>query len=336
MKIAVRGTNWIGDAVMSVPALRALRRSFPDAKIDLLTPAWAKDVFEDSALFDNIITLENSWFERVNTWRRGTYDYAILFTNSFRSALTARSGGAKRIFGYKNEARGFLLSNAIKKPGWKNERHEIFYYLNLVAEFERKVLGKTQIIETPPDFSLSVSEAQRAEARKLLQLNKIKPGTKLIALGAGSHNSRAKRWGAEKFARFADLAASVYNSRAILLGAPDEKQVSEAVCAAANSEVVDFTGKTTLAEAIALLAESSVMVSNDMGLAHLAAAISTPTFTIFGPTNPKTTAPFNGTVIKAENIECAPCMLRECPIDHRCMNEIKPEFVIEAIRKHLI
>ncbi|NJM53895.1 MAG: glycosyltransferase family 9 protein, partial [Blastocatellia bacterium] len=145
MKIVVRGTNWVGDAVMQIPALRELRRIFPDANITLCTRSWAKGIFQDADFIDDILTIEpeESVFQQAKKWRKGKYDLAILFTNSFQTAFISKLGKVKERFGYANEGRSFLLTNPIEKPVWKDERHEIYYYLNLVAEIEKHYFGIT-------------------------------------------------------------------------------------------------------------------------------------------------------------------------------------------------
>ncbi len=339
MRIGVRGTNWIGDAVMSVPALHALRNNLPDAQIHLLTDAWARDVFEDSGLVDKIIELDSNdgLRSQVRTWQIGDYDAAILFTNSFRSALAAKLGGTKRRFGFKNEYRAFLLSDSYEMPKWKNERHEIYFYLDLIDRVLPNLKDPDDILDLKPDTKLKVSNKHRERALQIFAKNNLQPPRPIIVIGAGSQNSRAKRWLPEYFSHLANRISSEIGAGVILLGSAGEREYSEMIRnAAGNEEIVNLAGKTTLSEAISILAEADLMVSNDMGLAHISTAVGTKTFTIFGPTNPLTTAPFGCEIINATDIECAPCMLRDCPIDHRCMTRISPDYVFERILKYLI
>src|SRR5688572_9224040 len=140
MKIVVRGTNWVGDAVMQIPALRELRRVFPSALITLATRSWAQGIFEDADFIDEILPFEKSdpVFKQAKAWRAKKFDLAILLTNSFESALVAKLGKAKQRFGYATDGRSILLSKPLPVPDWKNTRHEIYYYLNLVGEIEKQ------------------------------------------------------------------------------------------------------------------------------------------------------------------------------------------------------
>src|SRR6476661_5076097 len=166
MKIIVRGTNWVGDAVMQIPALRQLRRAFPDSRITLATRSWAQGIFEDADFIDEILPFKktDSIFKQAKLWRKGNFDAAILFTNSFESALVAKLGKVKKRFGYATDARSLLLTDAVPVPDWKNARHEIFYYLNLVQEAEKKLSGDPVGSEVDPRFELTVSENRKAAA----------------------------------------------------------------------------------------------------------------------------------------------------------------------------
>jgi heptosyltransferase-2 len=332
MKILVRGTNWIGDSVMSVPALRLIKKAFPDSEVTLAAPAWSEGVFRDADFVDEILVLEESGHSpgsiiaQAGKLRKGSFDLAILLPNSFGSALVTRSAGIAKRFGYAGEARGFLLTKAFAKPGWKNSRHEAFYYLNLIEE-TTEYLGK-KVPSDKPDFSIPVSEARRSSARDQLEQAGLQPDESYAVMGAGSTNSRAKRWPADRFAKVADRLTRELGLRPILLGSAAEIEVSTTVCENANTEIVDLTGRTLLEDAVAIISEAKMMISNDMGLAHISAAVGTPTVTIFGPTNHLTTAPFGAEIVRVD-VECSPCMLRDCPIDHRCMTRIEPEDVFE-------
>ena len=326
-KIFARGTNWIGDAVMTIPALRELRRIFPSAQITLFTRSWARGIFEDADFIDEILTFDKSEsktgdvFAQAKIIKENNFDLAVLFPNSFESALAAKLGVISRRFGYAKDARGFLLTDSIKIPEWKNHKHEIYYYLNLVAEIERKFFGKETVSSNEPKTDLRVSEARKAEARKILEANGVDLSRRKIALGVGSTNSRAKRWQAESYAELNDRLQSELNANVVLVGAENELEVSLEVFEKSHVKPIILTGKTDLAEAVAILSEVDLLVSNDMGLAHIAPAVGTKTLVIFGPTNELTTKPIDAKIIR-ENVECAPCMLRDCPIDHRCMTRI--------------
>ena len=334
MKIIVRGTNWIGDAVMQIPALRELRRIFPDAHITLCTRAWAKGIFQDVDFIDDILTIEpkESAFKQAKKWREGKFDLAILLTNSFQTALISKLGKVKKRFGYANEGRSFLLTNSIEKPVWKNEKHEIYYYLNLISEVEKHYFGKNS--EQSPKFELNVSETRKNEARNILIENGVDLSKKLIAFCPGSTNSRAKRWQSGSYADLNDKLQSELKANVILIGDQSELDVSLEVVEKSNIKPIILTGKTSLAESTAILSICDFVISNDTGPAHISAALGTKTAVIFGPTNPKTTHPIGAEIIRKE-VDCSPCMLRDCPIDHRCLTQISAEEVFEKCKSLL-
>lgn len=333
MKIVVRGTNWVGDAVMQIPAMRELRRVFPDAQITLYTRSWAQGIFEDADFIDEILPFEksDSVFKQAKAWRQKNFDLAILLTNSFESALVAKFSKAKQRIGYATEGRSFLLTKSISVPNWKNSRHEIFYYLNLAAETQKSIFGSTTISEADPQFGLRVSDQRKEAARKLLIENGVDLSKKIVAFCPGSTNSRAKRWQTESYAKLNDLLQEDQQAEVILIGAQDELEVSEKVAAQAKRKPSLVTGQTTLAELVATLSICDLLVSNDTGPAHIAAALETKTLVIFGPTNPLTTHPIGAKIVRKE-VECSPCMLRDCPIDHRCLTGIAAEEVFEQAK----
>jgi heptosyltransferase-2 len=337
MKILVRGTNWVGDAIMTIPALRQLRRVFPDSEITLHTRSWAQGIFQDADFIDKILPFEleksgfKTVFEQAKILRKSKFDLAIVFPNSFQSALIAKLGKTARQAGYATDKRSFLLSDALPVPIWKNERHEIFYYLNVVAEIEKRFFGETKVWENEPQFDLTVSEERKTAARKILSNNAVDLSKKIVAFAAGSTNSRAKRWHAQSYAELNDKIQSATNANVILIGSPEETGVSLEVAEKSKIKPIILTGKTTLAEATAILSICDLLVSNDTGPAHISAALGTKTLVIFGPTNPKTTQPWNSQIIY-KNVECSPCMLRVCPIDHRCMTRISAEEVFQIAK----
>jgi heptosyltransferase-2 len=330
MKVVVRGTNWVGDAVMQIPALRELRRALPDAHITLATRAWSQGIFEDADFIDEILPFEkdDSVFKQAKAWREKKFDLAILFTNSFESALVAKLGRAKSRIGYSNEGRSFLLTQSIPVPDWKGTRHEVFYYLNLVSELEKSLSGESRVFSNSPRFELQVSEKRKEAARVFLQGNNVDLKKKTVAFCVGSTNSRAKRWQTESYAKLNDKLQNESNVNVVLIGSKEELEVSEEVYANAEVKPILLTGKTSLAELTAVLSLCDLLVSNDTGPAHIAAALEIKTLVIFGPTNPLTTHPVNAEIVRRE-VECSPCMLRDCPIDHRCMTRISADDVFE-------
>ena len=337
MKIVVRGANWIGDSVMSVPALRALRQLFPDDEIALHTRSWAEGIFRDADFIDRILTYERpesslkEVMGQARALKNERFDLAIIFPNSFASALTARFAGIPRRFGFSKEGRRLVLTDPVPIPEWKSTRHEAYFYLELVRAVENGVLGTDSSARYETTTDLPVSDARQADTRDFLTRKGVDLSRPIVALGPGSTNSMAKRWPYERFATVADLLHKEKAANIILLGGPDDVEVAAKISAMSRASLLDLTAKTSLGDAADILSVCDLMISNDMGLAHLAPAVGTATLVIFGPTNPVTTRPFSelAQVLRVE-VECSPCMLRECPIDHRCMERVTVEQVFSA------
>ncbi|MFN3329473.1 MAG: lipopolysaccharide heptosyltransferase II, partial [Pyrinomonadaceae bacterium] len=265
--------------------------------------------------------------KQAKLWHEKKFDIAIILPNSFGSALLAKLGGVKQSFGYATEKRSFLLTKSFPVPKWKSERHEAFFYLNLVAEIEKALSGKSSVSAEIPTPEIPVPEERRKRALEILESYGVDSSRKLVALGVGSTNSLAKRWHTDGYAELNDLLQSELNVNVLLLGSKDETNVAEEVFSKAKLKPVNLVGKTSLGEAIGILTAVDLLISNDMGLAHIAPAVGTKTLVIFGPTNEKTSRPIGSEIIR-KNVECAPCMLRICPIDHRCMKLISAKEVL--------
>jgi len=332
-KIVVRGTNWVGDAVMTVPALRALRRLFPEAEITLATRPWAKGLFSEVDFIDDVLVYDRrgafSAVGQAREWRRRKFDLAVLFQNAFEAALVPFLAGVPLRLGYATEGRRFLLTHSIQLPEWRSSKHEVFYYLYLIAALEQSISGGNSVCEQDPDISLSLSEFNQAQASSLLRANGLTEGKSVVAICPGSINSRAKRWPPEKFAALADRLLEDQRN-VVLIGSPEERDVSDEVTKRMKHQPVVLTGKTSLEQVTALLGLVDLVVTNDTGPAHIAAAMGRPTIVIFGPTNPLTTRPFSPVAeVVRHPPDCAPCMLRDCPIDHRCMTAITVDEIFE-------
>jgi heptosyltransferase II len=344
-RIVVRGTNWVGDAVMTVPALRELRRVLPNAHITLATRSWAKGLFSDADFIDDLLVydrdardlLQRAPLRQMRQWRSRRFDLAVLFQNAFEAALIAAGARVPLRLGYATERRTALLTHPLAVPAWKEERHEVFYYLNLVGELERLLYGASTVEGRAPVFALAVSDERKAEARAFLLAHGAQPGRPLVALCPGSINSRAKRWPAERYSALADRFIEETGSSVALIGSGDELDVVREVSNGMRHQPVVLAGHTDLAQAVAVLSVADLLVTNDTGPAHIAAALDCPTLVIFGPTDPTTTRPFSSAAeIIRRPPDCAPCMLRDCPIDHRCMTAISADEVFarsNAIRK---
>ena len=343
----MRGANWVGDAVMTVPALRELRRLLPRAHVTLATRPWAEGIFEGADFInDFLVTRETSSRPRAvlaeaREWRARRFDLAVLFPNAFAPALVAALARVPARLGYATQGRSALLTHRLPVPDWRGQRHEVFYYLNLVAELERLLYGTSNVETREPDTRLPANESRTREALGILRERGARSGRPLVAVCPGSTNSRAKRWPAERFAAVADMLTERTGAEIVLVGAGEEADISDEVARRMRARPVVLTGRTDLAQMAAVLRAADLLVTNDTGPAHVAAAVGCPVVVIFGPTNPVTTRPFDAAAeVVRRPPDCAPCMLRDCPIDHRCMTAVTAEEVfgraahaLEARRK---
>jgi heptosyltransferase-2 len=332
-RIVVRGTNWVGDAVMGVPALRQLRQAFPEAHITLVVRPWAKGLFADADYINTLMTVDRrgplSVLEQVRRWRKQKFDLAVLFQNAFEAALIPFLARIPLRIGYATDGRRLLLTHPINLPEQRDEQHEVFYYLNIVKELER-VFSQTTSVTARPECAIAVSETRQREAVEKLISFGAREDHITVALCPGSINSRAKRWPADRFAELADRLIEEQDVDVLLVGSKDERDVATEVKRHMRRKPLDLTGETTLAEAVAILSVIDLLVTNDTGPAHIASALGRPTLVIFGPTNPLTTRPYARTAeIIRKPPDCAPCMLRDCPIDHRCMTAIGVDEVLK-------
>jgi len=241
--------------------------------------------------------------------------------------------------GYATDGRQALLTHPLEVPEWRNSKHEVFYYLKIVAELEWLIKREQTFLNTQPDGSLEISIGRQAAARDFLRARGVKSisdGRALVALCPGSINSRAKRWPVERYAALGDRLIDELQAEVVLIGSVAEVEVSLEVSRQMRNQPVVLTGQTDLAELVAILSQVDLLITNDTGPAHIASALGRATLVIFGPTNPLTTRPFSplGEILR-QPPDCAPCMLRDCPIDHRCMTAISPNEVFERARVSL-
>ena len=314
---------------MSIPALRELRRLLPGSHITVAAPPGTIDIFFEANFIDDLLTVEPGFFPALRQLRRGKFDLALLFQNAFAAASLARVARVPFRIGYETDRRGLLLTRALTVPSWKDEKHESFYYLNIVSQLERLIVHSLPFEEAEPVFDLAVSAKRREDARQFLAGKGADSDRPIVILCPGSVNSRAKRWPAARYAQLADRLSS-WGTNVVLIGSSAESQVLAEVGAHAQSQPIALTGETTVAQMVALIGIADALVTNDTGPAHIGAATGTPTLVIFGPTNPLTTYPMSPSAeIIREPPDCAPCMLRDCPIDHRCMTAISVESVFQ-------
>src|ERR1043165_3672923 len=271
-RVVVRGTNWVGDAVMTIPALRALRRVLPEAHITLVIRPGAKGIFSEADFIDEVLVYDRknafSVVPQVREWRRRRFDLAVLFQNAFEAALIPFLAGVPLRLGYATESRQALLTHPLPLPDWRASRHEVFYYLYLITALEQILFGRSTICEAEPDASIQISEARKAEAAELLRTVGVNEDDAVVVLCPGSINSRAKRWPAESYALLADRLIES-KRRVLLVGSKDETDVSEEVTRRMQQQPIVLTGTTTLDQITAVIDRADLIVTNDTGPAHL-------------------------------------------------------------------
>jgi heptosyltransferase-2 len=320
-KILVRATNWVGDAVMSLPALRALRERFPDAEISILAKPWVADLYRREPFCDRLIPYSpRGWREKWEAARKLRplrFDCAILLQNAFEAAAIAVLAGIPERIGYARDGRSLLLTRAIPVPR-KGEipAHERFYYLEL--------LRRAGVVDAPLQYDLirldcaTAARDAGAEHFRALGLSGA-----VIGLSPGAAYGTAKRWLPERFADAANRLARELGASVAIFGSQGERDLCEGVRAAVAAPSRNFAGETTLAEFIELAAACRVYLTNDSGAMHIASALGVPTVAIFGATDDVGTGPTGPlSRVVRESVECSPCLKRECPIDHRCMTRV--------------
>ena len=321
-RILIRATNWVGDAVMSLPALQAVRERFPDAYIAVLARPWVADIYAREAFANEVILYNASRWRIAQQLRQRCFDTALLLQNAFEAAAIVWLAGIPRRIGYARDARSWLLTDAVPVPR-KGEipRHERFYYLEL--------LRRSGLIDKLPE-SIAIRLGGAAEARSLgLERFASMAFEDVTGVSPGAAFGSAKRWLPERFAE----AAAALEKPVALFGSADERALCDQIAADLRGRGVrvhNFAGETSLAEFIELAAACRVYLTNDSGGMHIASALGVPTVAIFGATDDIGTGPTGPLVrVVRQQVECSPCLLRECPIDHRCMTGVSAERVAE-------
>lgn len=329
--ILIRSTNWIGDAIMTLPAVRSIRKNYQEARITVLAQPWVADIFAADPHIDGVIHYEKKGRHRgipgmlrlARELELHRFDAAILLQNAFEAALIARLARIPVVAGYSRDGRRPLLTHPVTLTDSIRRVHQVHYYQNVVRQ-----LGLTP---GPDALYLPLTENDRGWARAWIA-RKRRP---CIGLNPGAAYGPAKRWPAERYGRLAGkLVADGVGD--ILVFGTDQDSGAVGVIQEACPEAVDLTGKTTLGQAMALIAELDVFVTNDSGLMHVGAAAGTPLVAVFGSTSAVETGPFaERVVVIQKDFPCIPCLKPECPSDFRCMLEISVDEVLSGVRRLL-
>jgi heptosyltransferase II len=325
-KILVRSTNWIGDAVMTTPALGALRSAFPDAEIVLAANPVVSELMTPHPSCDRVIVYDKKGahkgvrglFRFSAGLRCERFDMALLLQNAIEAAIIARLARIKIRAGYSTDGRGLLLTHSVPVAREALTFHHTEYYLNLL-----KGLG---IPGTGQKLHLFCTDEEKRRARLTLG------DGNWAAINPGAAFGSAKRWYPERFAQVADVLADKYGFKILLLGGKGEAEIGAQIESKTVSSPLNLIGKTSVREMMALISEMKLFVTNDSGPMHVAAAFDRPVVALFAPTDHTTTSPVcsNFRIVRHDT-ECAPCLKRQCPEDHRCMDAISAEDVAAAV-----
>lgn len=339
--LLVRVVNWIGDGVMTLPALRALRKAMPETKISLLVKPWVSPLFEKDPNIDEIIIYGDEYKGAIGKVKlsrvlnKKGFCGAILFQNAFDAALIAFLAGIKERAGYNRDGRGFLLTTAVPLPQNEDKVHQIYYYLNLLQQ-----LG-IQAKFSDPYIYLKLDE--RLHAREMLKDMK-KP---ILGINPGATYGSAKRWFPDRFAEIANWFISETDGSAVIFGGKTEVNIADEIYKKVipdfrtSNSLLSLAGKISLRELISLIAECDVFITNDSGPMHIAYAVRTPLVAIFGSTDPQLTGPpprvdGNNSVVITPDLSCSPCFERTCKNnDMRCMYAITSDDVYYGIKRVL-
>lgn len=332
-KILIRGTNWIGDAILTLPAVTSIRATYPQSHIAVLVKPWVADIYGLFSAVDEVIIYENKFdtptgvFRLARMLKGKKFDAAILLQNAIEAAIIVLAAGIPLRAGYDSDARGLLLTNRVCLTEEIRKIHQIDYYLEMVKALGCVPVDREMHMET----KISLLDAGHV-------LRKFIPDTKktIIGIAPGATYGPAKRWSPDRFAAVADKLHEHFSSQGILLGNKADWEVAQEVQKLARTKLINLAGKTTLQEAIYLISQCRLFISNDSGLMHIAGALNIPTIALFGSTNPVTTAPAgNKSVIVRREVSCSPCLKETCPTDFRCMKLISVEDVFAAAQNLL-
>ncbi len=332
-RILIRGVNWVGDAVMTTPAIAQVRKTFPHAKIVLLVKPRVAGVFEGNPHINEILLYEQDGRHKgvlgllrlARQLRDARFDLAILLQNAIEAALIAVLAQIPYRIGYNTQGRGFLLTDVVLRDRWTETLHHVDYYQALVS-----AVGWVKE-EVAPTLYLSEGAEERAGA--LLEGEGVRSEEAIVALNPGATYGSAKQWPADRYAALADRLVEDFGMKVLLTGVQADGPAARVVRSSTRypERVIDLTGRTDIQELGAVLRRCAVFVTNDTGAMHVGAAVGVPVVAIFGPTDPKTTSPVGPHVLLRHPVPCSPCLLRECPIDHRCMTGISVEAVYSEV-----
>ena len=332
-KILIRSANWVGDAVMSLPAIASVRLTFPRAKISILAKPRVAELFHKNPVVDQVFLYESpgvhqgirgKW-QLARQLKKEGFELAFLLQNAFEAALISFLAGIPRRAGYDRDGRGLLLTHPVPVDKALKRVHQADYYLGLAES-----LGFHRAQRVP---SLKVSEEGQEEAGRMLQSLGLRESRGLVGISPGATYGPAKQWFPERYGALADRIARNLDASVLIFGNEGDKKVASEVRQNARASLIDLTGMTTLGQAIALISRCRLFITNDSGLMHVAAALGIPVVAIFGSTDPERTGPL-GEVCRVVRkfVPCAPCLKIDCPEDRSCMRLISVDEVYDEVK----
>ena len=332
-RILVKGTNWVGDTIMSFPAVYSLRQLFPQAHISVLVRYPLDELWKANLAIDEVIPYTMPAGVRrlvgelqiARLIKQREIELAIIFPRSLSAALMVFLGGIPHRIGYKSEGRDWLLTERVARTDEVLQGHRMRYYLRLI-----EALGSVSL---PPLPSLTLNGTMGTWASGFLSRHGM-TSRQLIGFNPGATYGEAKSWPTERFAELGRRLIKDHGASILIFGAarPQEKALNDSIAKMIGKGCLNLSGQTSLVELAALLRHCRLLVTNDTGTMHIAAAVGTRTVAIFGPTDPRATAPLGeGHVLIREDVSCSPCLKRVCPEDHRCMNLIGVEEVHKKV-----
>jgi heptosyltransferase-2 len=344
-KILIVQPSWVGDAVMATPTLRAIRELFPDAHISYLMRRYVKELYSGMPWADQILTYRTGktksktgkgLFDLAARLRAGKFDLAILLPNSFKSALFCKMANIPRIFGYERDGRGFLLTDRllpIKDKGKFVPSPMINTYLGLARYLGSKTRDlKMQLFVTDSDRREAAEVFARAGVDPFLDRPASSGQSPLVLLNPGAQYGAAKLWKSEYFAELADRFIQDLGATVLLSSAPRERAIIDSIKKQMKHSAIDLsTAGMSLGSLKEIVRRCDLMVTNDTGPRHIAAAMEIPVVTVFGPTHPEWTEIYYPQERQvAVKVFCGPCQKKVCPLDHRCMTQVTPTMVWNA------
>jgi heptosyltransferase II len=333
-KIVVKEVNWLGDLVMSLPALRAIRRNFPDAHLSVLIKRELASFFDGAGWIDEVIPYTvrrgvGGMLDRariIADIRSRQFELAVLFPRSFEAAFWMTMAGVRERAGFIADARGPMLTIGANVPPDATRDHQSNYWLAMI----RETLG---IDGDATDFAIAPHEPNRDRMLAWLLAHRRKPDARLVAIAPAAAYGPAKEWPAENFAALLDSIGERWTAECVLVGAPAERAKCEEVARAAANGAIVAAGETNIGELIALLSLSDAFIGNDSGAMHLAGALGIKTVALFGSTNPYRTGPLGTkTRVVYHRLQCSPCLARTCRYGHyNCLKQIAPSEPVDAL-----